>query len=192
KALAARATRYRNRLEGRTGTLWESRYKSSVVVRKKGTDLFLGDWDGPGLNKSVPFFAKLKGDGNMAVADVKIEGVSSQMAAHSRINNPTSAQQAQGIVGEGKGIFQTQSVPNKSGVLIPRAGDSEAKILDILAQKLGNNTAAKGTVTIFTERPACSSCLDVVVQFKAKYPNIQVNILDNKGVVMRPPKLKGN
>ena len=30
KALAARATRYRNRLEGRSGTLWESRYKSSV------------------------------------------------------------------------------------------------------------------------------------------------------------------
>ncbi|MEE1926461.1 transposase [Pseudomonas sp. 148P] len=31
KALAARATRYRNKLEGRSGTLWESRYKSSVV-----------------------------------------------------------------------------------------------------------------------------------------------------------------
>ncbi|MFC6339701.1 transposase [Pseudomonas sp. CCM 7891] len=31
KVLAARATRYRNRLEGRTGTLWESRYRSSVV-----------------------------------------------------------------------------------------------------------------------------------------------------------------
>lgn len=31
KALAARTTRYRNRLEGRTGTLWESRYKSSVI-----------------------------------------------------------------------------------------------------------------------------------------------------------------
>jgi len=31
KALAARATRYRNRLEGRSGTLWENRYKSSVV-----------------------------------------------------------------------------------------------------------------------------------------------------------------
>ncbi len=31
KALGARATRYRNRLEGRSGTLWESRYKSSVV-----------------------------------------------------------------------------------------------------------------------------------------------------------------
>ncbi|PTQ69432.1 transposase [Pseudomonas sp. GV071] len=31
KTLAARATRYRNKLEGRTGTLWESRYKSSIV-----------------------------------------------------------------------------------------------------------------------------------------------------------------
>ncbi|AJD61339.1 transposase [Pseudomonas aeruginosa] len=31
KTLAARTTRYRNRLEGRSGTLWESRYKSSVV-----------------------------------------------------------------------------------------------------------------------------------------------------------------
>ncbi len=31
KRVAGRQTRYRNKLEGRTGTLWESRYKSSVV-----------------------------------------------------------------------------------------------------------------------------------------------------------------
>lgn len=31
KALAARMTRYRNKLKRRTGTLWESRYKSSLV-----------------------------------------------------------------------------------------------------------------------------------------------------------------
>ncbi|MDB6145130.1 MAG: transposase [Pseudomonas sp.] len=31
KALAGRMTRYRNKLDGRSGTLWESRYKSSVV-----------------------------------------------------------------------------------------------------------------------------------------------------------------
>ncbi len=31
KVVAARQTRYRNRLERRTGTLWESRYKSSPV-----------------------------------------------------------------------------------------------------------------------------------------------------------------
>jgi len=33
KRVAGRMTRYRNRLEGRTGTLWESRYKSSPVQR---------------------------------------------------------------------------------------------------------------------------------------------------------------
>lgn len=37
KALAGRMTRYRNKLEGRSGTLWESRYKSSVVQ----TDTYL-------------------------------------------------------------------------------------------------------------------------------------------------------
>ena len=31
KAMAARATRHRNKLEGRTGTLWESRYRSSPI-----------------------------------------------------------------------------------------------------------------------------------------------------------------
>ncbi len=31
KRLAGRQTRYRNKLEGRSGTLWESRYKSSLV-----------------------------------------------------------------------------------------------------------------------------------------------------------------
>ncbi|MBD7923456.1 two-partner secretion domain-containing protein [Xanthomonas bonasiae] len=132
--------------------------------------------------------SRLKGDGNMAVADINIDGMPSQMAAHSRINNPTAEQQAKGIVGEGAGIFQTQIVPNKSGVLISRAGDSEAKILDNIAQKLGDNVAARGSVTIFTERAACSSCMGVVEQFKAKYPNISVNILDNNDVVLRPPK----
>lgn len=35
KALAARTTRYFNRLEGRSGTLWESRYKSSPVQTER-------------------------------------------------------------------------------------------------------------------------------------------------------------
>jgi putative transposase len=37
KALAACMTRYLNKLEGRSGTLWESRYKSSVAQ----TDTYL-------------------------------------------------------------------------------------------------------------------------------------------------------
>ncbi|WP_226967898.1 MULTISPECIES: deaminase domain-containing protein [Yersinia] len=39
---------------------------------------------------------------------------------------------------------------------------------------------------MFTERPACGSCLGVVDQFQKKYPSIQVNVLDNNGVLLRP------
>ncbi|WP_416221720.1 deaminase domain-containing protein [Pseudomonas sp. B33.4] len=42
---------------------------------------------------------------------------------------------------------------------------------------------------MFTERPACSSCLGVVGQFKSRYSNIRVDVLDNKGVVIRPLKV---
>ncbi|WFC60666.1 hypothetical protein EWH21_02715 [Pseudomonas sp. REST10] len=36
--------------------------------------------------------------------------------------------------------------------------------------------------------PFSASCLNVAEQFKAKYPNITVNILDNQGVMLRPPR----
>ncbi|WP_123957409.1 deaminase domain-containing protein [Frederiksenia canicola] len=36
-------------------------------------------------------------------------------------------------------------------------------------------------MTIFTERPACQSCLGVAEQFNKHYPNIKVNIFDNNG-----------
>ncbi|MWQ33002.1 hypothetical protein HQ939_08155 [Glaesserella parasuis] len=56
-----------------------------------------------------------------------------------------------------------------------------------LANELGSNTQAKGQVTIFTERPACPSCLGVAEQFNKGYPNIKVNIFDNNGNLIKPP-----
>ncbi|WP_422394137.1 deaminase domain-containing protein [Pseudomonas poae] len=47
---------------------------------------------------------------------------------------------------------------------------------------MGRNTSARGIVNILTEKAACASCLNVAEQFKAKHPNITVNILDNQGV----------
>ncbi|HGJ7738068.1 TPA: deaminase domain-containing protein [Pseudomonas aeruginosa] len=66
--------------------------------------------------------------------------------------------------------------------------DTEYKILDNIADQLGNNTSARGAVNTLTEKAACASCLNVAEQFKAKYPNITVNILDNQGVMLRPPR----
>ncbi|WP_425452191.1 deaminase domain-containing protein [Aestuariispira insulae] len=45
---------------------------------------------------------------------------------------------------------------------------------------------ARSSVTIFTEKPACGSCLSVADQFVQKYPSILVVIKDNKGVRLNP------
>ena len=48
----------------------------------------------------------------------------------------------------------------------------------------------KGNVIIFTERVACSSCKNVVEQFKQKYPHIDVKIMHNHGNQVLPPKMQ--
>jgi hypothetical protein len=73
--------------------------------------------------------------------------------------------------------------------LLNRSIDSEAKILNNIATKLGDNTSASGTINLLTERALCASCSNVIQQFQAKYPNITVNVMDNGGVM--PPTKKG-
>jgi hypothetical protein len=128
----------------------------------------------------------LKRSGNMATADIQIDGQQTTMTAHSGIQNPNQAQIEAGLVGNANNTFKTFPVENKSGHMVERSGDSEAKILSNLANQLGSNNKANGTVTIFTERPPCSSCLSVAEQFAKRYPNIQVKIFDNAGNMLRP------
>lgn len=112
-----------------------------------------------------------------------IAGIPKQMSAHSGVDK-----EGKGLVGNGNQNFEYQTLHRKDGVLIQRNTDSEYKILDNLADKLGSNTLAKRTVTIFTERPACGSCLGVVEQLQQRYSGIQVNVLDNNGALLTPRK----
>ncbi|WP_295912000.1 hemagglutinin repeat-containing protein [uncultured Xanthomonas sp.] len=125
----------------------------------------------------------LRRSGNVAVATIDVAGIQTEMAAHSQISEA-----GRGFIGAGSGNFLATSVPNKLGEMVYRGADTEYKILDNIADQLRGNTAAKGTVTIFTEKAACASCLGVIEQFKEKFPNITVNVLDNKGAMLRPPR----
>ncbi|BAQ79495.1 adhesin/hemagglutinin [Pseudomonas sp. St29] len=125
----------------------------------------------------------LRRGGNVAVADIDIPGVSRQMAAHSGVSVA-----GRGFIGEGSGNFVAQIVPNKAGDPVYRGTDSEYKILDNIADQLGGNRAVSGAVNIFTEKPACVSCLGAGEQFNERYPNITVNFIDNQGVMLRPPR----
>ena len=131
-----------------------------------------------GARAALPM-ARLQSGGNIAAARIEIPGLPTQMVASSRVDVAGN-----GPIGEGGGNFTFTSVPNARGTPISRDGDSEYKILDNVADILGGNTSASGTIKIVTERPACSSCLDVAQQFAAKYPNIEVKPFDNSGVLL--------
>ncbi|WP_076893414.1 deaminase domain-containing protein, partial [Burkholderia pseudomallei] len=60
-------------------------------------------------------------------------------------------------------------------------------ILNNVAAQLGDNTSVSGVINLFTERPPCTSCSNVIQQFQNKYPNIKINVMDSNGV-LKPSK----
>ncbi|MGQ3319041.1 two-partner secretion domain-containing protein [Pseudomonas brassicacearum subsp. neoaurantiaca] len=57
-----------------------------------------------------------------------------------------------------------------------RDADTEFKILETVAQRLGQNTNATGRINLLSEKAVCPSCTGVVLQFRERYPNIQLNV----------------
>ncbi|HIE4240475.1 TPA: DUF637 domain-containing protein [Serratia marcescens] len=137
------------------------------------------------LDARAPFSQNIRKMGNAAVAQIDIPGMPKTLAAHSRIDKAEKS-----FVGKGGGNFTYETIKNSDGNPIPRNLDSEYKILDNLADKLGANITAKGKVTIFTERVACDSCLGVVEQFQKKYPGVKVEVIDNNNILLIPRRLK--
>lgn len=128
----------------------------------------------------------------MGVAQIDIPGIQPTMAASSKLDVPTVAQTSNGFVGLVPETFPSSVVPTggASPVQLLRSVDSEAKILNNVAAQLGDNTAATGTINLLTERAPCSSCSNVIDLFRAKYPNVRINVFDNSGKVI-PPTKKG-
>jgi filamentous hemagglutinin len=54
---------------------------------------------------------------------------------------------------------------------------TEYKILNSVADELGDNISAKGTIALFTERPPCESCENVIIRFLEKFPNINIDVI---------------
>ncbi|MFE2219774.1 deaminase domain-containing protein [Streptomyces canus] len=62
---------------------------------------------------------------------------------------------------------------------VGRSADSEQKILNYLANKLGPpNGYASGTVRIHTQRDMCTPCSSVMKSFQSDYPNIRVVVTE--------------
>jgi hypothetical protein len=53
-----------------------------------------------------------------------------------------------------------------------RIWDSEVKILEYIASE--SQPGKSGTIRLFSEKPICSSCMDVIYQFEKAFPNIKI------------------
>lgn len=125
--------------------------------------------------------AELQGKGNLAVARVDIPGLPDTMKAYSRFD---SGEMGYVSMPSGPRVFDPLAVDKYGAVdtvgAFLRDVDGEFKILETTAQKLGNNPAAIGRIDLFTELKACTSCGGAIVQFRARCPNIQLNVFTGK------------
>ena len=127
----------------------------------------------------------MREEGNIGIADINIQGIDTKtMAAHSKNRQANDL-----VVGDGNTKFDYLHLPSitRDGTPTkpyPRNNDAEYKLLSNIADKLGNNTSAKGEITIFSEKPVCTSCSTVAQQFKERYPNITLNMVDGNGKVL--------
>ena len=117
--------------------------------------------------------------GNVATADVDIAGIKKEFYAHSKINS---------FEDKGSNIaefsyLKSESERNFSSYKIdryPRYHDTEAKILEDIASQIKEPNIS-GTINLFTERPPCESCSNIIEEFKEKFPNIELNVFSEKG-----------
>jgi hypothetical protein len=110
--------------------------------------------------------------GNVAVADVSIPGFKKEFQAHSQIHSSDS-------VGSNVGDFSSSKVDKSLETYIddefPRFNDTEAKILEDIASQI-KDLNVKGRIDLFTELDACQSCSNLIMEFRRKFPNIELNV----------------
>lgn len=118
--------------------------------------------------------------GNMGAAWVKIDGMIDEViSAYSRYDDEIGFS----ILRENR-QFKTLEV-NADQVIdgfnaFNRKYDAESKILEEIAEKIGNKTNVSGKILLYTERKCCPSCEYVIQQFMDKYPNIIITIIKGK------------
>ena len=129
-----------------------------------------------------------KQSGNFGWAEADISGLSkTEYYAHSGIDelSGTLSQRVPDIsLKPQTEIFPWSKVPNSAGYPIARNIDTEYKILTEISLNLSGNPNATGKIILFTERPPCSSCTNVIEIFSKKHPDIELEIIHNNGITL--------
>jgi hypothetical protein len=137
------------------------------------TKLALVDEIKDALNKMRDYRSGVSAGGNYGYIEGNIPGVT--------IDNKMWRS---GSVLEGEPqIFEAIEVQGANGGSWLRNTDSEYKMLNDLADKLGGvkgqvKSDVTGTLKIVSENPYCTSCQGVIQQFSDMFPNIEIKLID--------------
>ncbi|MBD3922420.1 hypothetical protein H8B09_26950 [Paenibacillus sp. PR3] len=134
------------------------------------------------IRSSLP--SDLKRSGNVGLAQVEIPGLKKEFYAHSGIDVLSDARSAASAVSDislkpTNPIFKASTDTTIDGRELLRDIDTEYKILNDVASQLGNKFDQKGKLTLFTEKPPCASCSNVIEEFMARYKNITIEVVHN-------------
>ncbi|MDQ0168909.1 WXG100 family type VII secretion target [Paenibacillus tundrae] len=129
-----------------------------------------------------------KSGANFGYMEVSIPNIKTEFYAHSQVNGSPPAHQPNmnydGFSFKPETIrYPAIDAPNKQGDMIPRDRDTEYKMINDLANKLGPpSTNIKGRIKLFTENDTCISCNDLIYNFTKDYPGIKVEVIHNNDV----------
>lgn len=126
--------------------------------------------------------ADLPREGNVAFAEIDVGALSSEtmvMKAYSQFDDRVGEFLPKPSGDLNSWVLKPQVATSKyvgtpEGYL--RDMDTEFKILETVAQRLGPSSQASGRINLISEKMVCPSCSDIVNQFRERYPNIQLNI----------------
>ncbi|PFM46732.1 hypothetical protein COJ52_29865 [Bacillus cereus] len=134
--------------------------------------------------------SKYKKAGNFALAEVDVNSLNKkEFYASSKIDEfkgNLEEKVPEISLKPNEPIFEASLAPGKDGKPYMRDSDTEYKILNEIALKLGDDVNATGKIKLFTELDTCDSCSKVIAEFANKYKNIKLEVIHNNGERLKP------
>ncbi|GAA3868807.1 hypothetical protein GCM10022243_38020 [Saccharothrix violaceirubra] len=129
------------------------------------------------VRRDLPQTARAKEKTVAAGQFVDENGVEQNLKAISG-QNETLQRQGLEIPGGSKVPDEPRFEARNADGTISRPADAEAKILEDLSRRIDPDT--KGTVRLWVDHPGgqgpCPSCVEVIKQFRARHPNVRVEV----------------
>ena len=131
---------------------------------------------------------------NVGYAQISIDGVSDELYAFAYFDSLEEASKYGATIDTAKypmawlpenSSFTAFEVANEGQTdKYLRVVCTEYKILSEIDKQIGSNVLVNGKIVLFTEKECCESCSDVIAQFIAKHPNVQIEIIHNNGQLL--------